>query len=642
MNKQSKKSHGKIIAIIIVLLLLIGAAVGTTLFLRSESGQTPDSTSSGQAGSSTSTPDNISTSDPVPDTTPGDDTPGSDTSDTPVPPDAPHEHVYEETVTNPTCTEKGFTTHTCSCGDSYIDTYVDANGHSWDNGVVEKEATKTEEGIRKYTCATCQETKTEVIPNANHVHEYTATVTNPTCTEKGYTTHTCRCGDSYVDSEVNATGHSYGSWKVTTAATCGEAGVETRTCSTCSNSETRSIAALSHIYGSWKVTKAAGCVTTGTETRTCSKCSYTETRSIEPTGHSYGSWSTTKQATCEADGAQSRTCSKCSKVETKVITKTGHKWDSGKMTVVPATCSDVGIKTYTCTTCSKTKTERVSGTHSYGEWQWEEYTFETIIGYNPTHGAPYYSTAKGHNKVRYCTACGHKETVTTEQHKHLVYSAPNKKWSYCLTSNITQTLIKEATCTEYGVYLYECSICDWHDNGPTNRMAEHEMNEYRRIETSTTDHCYGIRVWYSTCKNCDYVDAGVADRDGDNLIISKKHYSCVPLGVDISSSISEDAALFLLDHPDRYWKYENYVFDSEGYLIQVTVHAHHPETGECIKCVFDIDSVYSMVMNSGYNDDVKQKFLERKMAAYIVFRFRVDANGKNVLVPYIQKMMSAG
>ena len=48
---------------------------------------------------------------------------------------APHEHTYTETVTAPTCTEQGYTTHTCECGDSYVDTYVDALGHDYKDGV---------------------------------------------------------------------------------------------------------------------------------------------------------------------------------------------------------------------------------------------------------------------------------------------------------------------------------------------------------------------------------------------------------------------------------------------------------------------------------------------------------------------------
>ena len=75
-----------------------------------------------------------------------------------------HEHSYTAVVTPPTCTEKGYTTHTCACGDSYVDTYTDALGHAWDGGTVTKQPTATETGIRTYTCTRCSETKTESIP----------------------------------------------------------------------------------------------------------------------------------------------------------------------------------------------------------------------------------------------------------------------------------------------------------------------------------------------------------------------------------------------------------------------------------------------------------------------------------------------
>jgi hypothetical protein len=80
-----------------------------------------------------------------------------------------HEHSYTAVVTAPTCTEKGYTTHTCACGDSYVDTYVDALGHAWDSGTVTKQPTATETGVRTYTCTRCHETKTETIPATGSV-----------------------------------------------------------------------------------------------------------------------------------------------------------------------------------------------------------------------------------------------------------------------------------------------------------------------------------------------------------------------------------------------------------------------------------------------------------------------------------------
>ena len=75
-----------------------------------------------------------------------------------------HTHSYKDIVTAPTCTAKGYTTHTCACGDSYVDTYTDALGHAWDNGKVAKEPTETETGVKTFACTRCGETRTETIP----------------------------------------------------------------------------------------------------------------------------------------------------------------------------------------------------------------------------------------------------------------------------------------------------------------------------------------------------------------------------------------------------------------------------------------------------------------------------------------------
>ena len=118
-----------------------------------------------------------------------------------------HTHVYTDTVTAPTCTEQGYTTHTCICGKTYVDSYVPALNHDiiHHDG---KAATCTEKGWKAYdTCSRCDYTTYEEIAATGHHHK--ASVTAPTCTEKGYTTHTCTCGDSYVDNYISALGHSY-------------------------------------------------------------------------------------------------------------------------------------------------------------------------------------------------------------------------------------------------------------------------------------------------------------------------------------------------------------------------------------------------------------------------------------------------
>ena len=48
-----------------------------------------------------------------------------DVSEEPKEEEPEHVHLYESAITDPTEDSKGYTTHTCECGDKYVDTYVD-------------------------------------------------------------------------------------------------------------------------------------------------------------------------------------------------------------------------------------------------------------------------------------------------------------------------------------------------------------------------------------------------------------------------------------------------------------------------------------------------------------------------------------
>ena len=72
-------------------------------------------------------------------------------------------HSYNTVVTTPTCTEQGYTTHTCHCGDSYVDSYVEATGHHHEM-VDSKEPTPTEDGYETWRCPDCGDEYTETVP----------------------------------------------------------------------------------------------------------------------------------------------------------------------------------------------------------------------------------------------------------------------------------------------------------------------------------------------------------------------------------------------------------------------------------------------------------------------------------------------
>lgn len=74
------------------------------------------------------------------------------------------QHSYSSQVVAPTCTEGGYTVHTCSrCGDSYTDSETAALGHDWGEWVTTKEATTSEEGTQTRTCSRCGATETRSI-----------------------------------------------------------------------------------------------------------------------------------------------------------------------------------------------------------------------------------------------------------------------------------------------------------------------------------------------------------------------------------------------------------------------------------------------------------------------------------------------
>ena len=82
-------------------------------------------------------------------------------------------HNYEEKVTTPKCSEKGYTTHTCTrCKDSYIDTYTDALGHSFTNYTSDENATCTKDGTKTAKCDRCDVRDTQTDVGSKIPHNY--------------------------------------------------------------------------------------------------------------------------------------------------------------------------------------------------------------------------------------------------------------------------------------------------------------------------------------------------------------------------------------------------------------------------------------------------------------------------------------
>lgn len=463
-----------------------------------------------------------------------------------------HVHSFTHSVTPPTCTEGGYTTHTCTiCEFSYRDTPVAARHtpgepvrvreatccippeyvvsctrcgqeiyryeddgefaeHIADGGRITTPATCIKTGIKTYRCRECDTWIREEIVPATGVHTYSDVVTPPTCTEGGYTTRTCTvCGHSYNYEDTDPTGHNFmGGWYVAIAAECESQGLEKRVCLNdgCNHEETRAIPATGHKWGEPYESSA---FSSGYGQR-CTVCGELNELTMPQCQHSEYTAQVTLQPTCIHDGATTFTCSKCGHKWTEPITATGiHDYVA---VVTPATCTKGGYTTHTCSRCKDTyvSDETDPNGHNFaGGW---------VVTKAAT------CTESGTEK-RTCLTCGHFETrtVVATGHKYKTtvtaptctakgytthtctvcgHSYTDSEKAALGHSRGTPVRIREATCTvpaQYAVYCTRCGVevDRYEDDG---EFADH-IADGGRVTTAATCVTTGIRKYY--CRECD-------------------------------------------------------------------------------------------------------------------------------------------
>ncbi len=203
-----------------------------------------------------------------------------------------HEHNVPQ-VTDPTCTEKGYTLYKCS------------------------------------RCEDVDPTKQNEVAALGHSD--VDTIVLPTCVEKGYTLHKCSvCGNEERDSEtaINPNNHNWSEWQFNNNATCEKNGTETRTClNNCGNenaSETREKenSKLPHNFVAIDQ-RDATCTESGHINKKCEDCNYEETEVIAPLGHDWDEGEITKQPTATEKGEKTHNCNRCDETKTEEIPSIG-------------------------------------------------------------------------------------------------------------------------------------------------------------------------------------------------------------------------------------------------------------------------------------------------------------------------------
>ena len=237
-------------------------------------------------------------------------------------------------VTEPTCTEQGYTTYSCAnCDMAVIGNYVAANGHTEAEAVEENrvEADCTNNGSYDMVvyCSVCNaELSRESFVIDAHGHSPLDAVeenrVEPTCTNKGSYDMVVYCDicDAELSREnfiIDALGHDTIPHD-SKAPTCTEIGWEAYvTCSRCDYTTYVEKAALGHDLTQHEA-KAPTCTEIGWKAYdTCSRCDYTTYEEIAAHGHTYGE-STVVEPEYKVDGYTTHTCKVCNHEERYNIT----------------------------------------------------------------------------------------------------------------------------------------------------------------------------------------------------------------------------------------------------------------------------------------------------------------------------------
>lgn len=390
-----------------------------------------------------------------------------------------HQHTEIRNKKEATCKAEGYT------GDTYCtdcETKVSSGqaipkiDHTWDNGKVTTEATCEHTGVRTYTCSVCGETKEEETPKTDHTYDDGTVTKKPTCIETGIKTYTCTVCQKTKTEEIPATGHQHTEIRNKKEATCIETGYTGDTyCKDCGTklSSGEVISKKAHDY-EVKDRQEPTCTTDGYVLSVCKVCGDEKREGLPATGHQHTEIRNKKEATCKEEGYTGDTyCKDCGEKlsDGKTIAKTTeHTWDGGKVTKA-ATCTEKGVKTYTCTVCGATKTEEIAATgHQHTEVR------------NKVEAT---CTKEGYSGDVYCTDCGTKLSSGTE--------IARKAHEY------EERERNEANCKRNGYILFVCKVCG-DEKREVLPKTDHQHTEIRnKMEATCTDEGYTGDTYCTDC-----------------------------------------------------------------------------------------------------------------------------------------------
>lgn len=398
---------------------------------------------------------------------------------------------YHDYVTEPTCTEQGYTSHICEkCGSVLVDSYVRATGHNYvykDNG----DGTHT---------GTCQNDPTHVEVKAHNMEQ---TIVNPTCTDRGYTHNECAdCGYAFDDNFVPPTTHD---WEYTSNSN----GTHTAICSY-NNAHSK----LENCEYELEIV-APTCDNQGYDLHTCKLCGYSYKDNFKNAmGHDY-IW------TYNDNGTHTGVCRND---RDEVVTEPCDEVTE----VVEATCTAAGYTLHTCEVCGNSYKDNYVDMlgHDYEYTCLNDGTHSGVCKNNPRHTireacnivdivtAPT-CTANGYTTHK-CSVCGYSYVdsyVPALGHNHVYEDLGNGTHRVtCLNDPLEISVVEDhkytvstvnPTCEAEGYTLHTCMLCKYSYKDNIKPAIGHNYryypdNNYTHTGICTNDATHRVTQGHNT------------------------------------------------------------------------------------------------------------------------------------------------
>ncbi len=324
---------------------------------------------------------------------------------------AEHKDVYDcfssnPSVLSPTCTDGGYTLHTCDeCGYQWTTDPTEPTGHDYGEWI-----TNDEKNGHYRVCKN----------DENHIEtgicaeSATAVVTAPTCTEQGFTTYTCDlCGNVWKDNYTEPTGHTY----------------------------TQKIIDDAHLF------TADDYALTGVTTNTCERADYY--------------WFDCKD--CDKNGKDETDTDKYPLVSRYYQNGKGegHTWNGKTVSeyailATEATCDKNATYYVYCTACHMTSKDIEGIEETFEAWGTAiNHDYQNIVDENDL-TKNRVSEATCTAKAKYYKSCANCGDVSEDTFEY------GEKTSHKYTKKISDFahIITEANCTTVATYWYNCEYCN--------------------------------------------------------------------------------------------------------------------------------------------------------------------------------------